>query len=99
MWALYAKLTPDSPGFGRRSRPTSGRNACTTSSAPRTRPLEHQGGSIRLESVAEGTRVNWTTTFRVKLPLIGGLATKLLAPQLERAFQGILNTIEHRPIG
>ncbi len=57
-------------------------------------PIEHQGGSVRLEPVPEGTRVNWTTTLHIKLPLIGGLATRLLAPQLERAIHGILNTIE-----
>ncbi len=59
-------------------------------------PIEHQGGSVRLENIPEGTRVLWTTTFHVKLPLIGGLATKLMAPQLERAFGSILKTIERR---
>ncbi len=57
-------------------------------------PIEHQGGSVRLEAVPEGTKVNWTSTMRIKLPLVGALATKLLAPRLERAFHSILSTIE-----
>lgn len=57
-------------------------------------PIEHQGGSIRMTAVPDGTRVNWTTTFRIKLRWVGPAATKLLAPRLERAFHGILDTIE-----
>jgi uncharacterized protein YndB with AHSA1/START domain len=59
-------------------------------------PLEHQGGSVRLESTPEGCAVTWTTTVGVKLPLIGGLLDRLLVPQLERGLAGTLKHIERK---
>lgn len=59
-------------------------------------PLEHKGGSVRLETTAEGTAVTWTSTVGLKIPLIGGLLGTFLAPQLERGFAGILKHIERR---
>ncbi|MGH8456775.1 MAG: SRPBCC family protein [Stenotrophobium sp.] len=59
-------------------------------------PLEHQGGSIRLEKSAGGTDVTWTTTFRVKIPLIGALITPIMAGKLEKAFGGMLKEIDGR---
>ena len=62
-------------------------------------PLEHQGGSVRLEPDAAGCKVTWTTTVGVKIPLIGGLLDKLLVPQLERGLAGTLKHIERRLAG
>lgn len=59
-------------------------------------PLEHKGGSVRLEPSAGGCTVTWTTTVGVKLPLIGPLLDRLLAPQLERGLAGTLRHIERR---
>ena len=59
-------------------------------------PLEHQGGSVRLEPQADGCAVTWTTTVGVKIPLIGGLLDRLLVPQLERGLAGTLKHIERR---
>lgn len=59
-------------------------------------PLEHQGGSVRLEAVGTGTKVTWTTVMRVKLPLVGGLLTKLAAGKLGQAFGGMLKETERR---
>lgn len=59
-------------------------------------PLEHQGGSVRLEPAGAGCAVTWTTTVGVKIPLIGGLLDRLLAPQLERGLAGTLKHIERR---
>ena len=42
-------------------------------------PLEHDGGSIRFEPAPGGTRVLWTSTFRIPIPL--------LRPALEAAFR------------
>ena len=41
-------------------------------------PLEHQGGSLRFESVNGATQVTWTSIMRVKVPVIGGLLTMVL---------------------
>ena len=59
-------------------------------------PLEHQGGSVRLEPTGAGCTVTWTTTVGVKLPLIGGLLDRLLMPQLERGLIGTLKHIERQ---
>lgn len=59
-------------------------------------PLEHQGGSVRLEATKDGCAVTWTTTVGVKIPLIGGLIDKLMLPQLERGLAGTLKHIEKR---
>lgn len=59
-------------------------------------PLEHKGGSVRLEPDGAGCKVTWTTTVGVKVPLIGGLLDKLLVPQLERGLAGTLKNIDQR---
>ena len=59
-------------------------------------PIDHEGGSVRLEKVPEGTKVTWTSTLRIKVPLVGGLITKFMAPQLERAFHSMLKETERR---
>jgi hypothetical protein len=59
-------------------------------------PIDHQGGSVRLEKVPEGTKVVWTSTLHIRLPIIGGLVTRLMAPQLERAFHSTLKETERR---
>jgi uncharacterized protein YndB with AHSA1/START domain len=60
-------------------------------------PLEHQGGSVRLEPAAGGgTAVTWTTVMRVKLPLLGGVLTKLAGGKLGQAFGGMLRETERR---
>ena len=53
-------------------------------------PLEHQGGSVRLQPTQEGCTVTWTTTVGVKIPLIGALLDRLLVPQLQRGLAGTL---------
>lgn len=59
-------------------------------------PIEHKGGSVKLEATADGTAVNWTTTLRIKIPLIGGLLTRVAAPRLEKAIGGMLKSVEKR---
>jgi uncharacterized protein YndB with AHSA1/START domain len=59
-------------------------------------PLVHDGGSITLTATPEGTHVSWVTTFRVALPLIGGLATAIAARQMTRDFARALDAVEQR---
>lgn len=59
-------------------------------------PLEHKGASIRLRETAEGTEVSWTSTFRVKVPLLGGVLSRLLAKQMAKGFGGALKHIDRR---
>ena len=58
--------------------------------------IDHRGGSVRLEATANGTRVTWTTTLRIKVPLIGGLLTRVAVPQLGKAIGGMLKDVEKR---
>lgn len=62
-------------------------------------PIEHQLGSIRLETTEQGTQVTWTSTFRVRVPLLGGWLTRQAASTGEKAFGGLLKAIEKRLLG
>ncbi|MES2488167.1 MAG: SRPBCC family protein, partial [Pseudomonadota bacterium] len=42
-------------------------------------PMEHKGGSVRLEATAAGTEVTWSSTLRIRIPIVGGLLTRLVA--------------------
>ena len=59
-------------------------------------PLEHQGGSLRFEAIGGGTLVTWTSVMRVKVPVIGGLLTKVMAGKLGQAFGSMLKETERR---
>ena len=59
-------------------------------------PLEHQGGQIRFESVGNATQVTWTSVMRVKVPLLGGLLTKILANKIGQAFGSMLKQTEQK---
>ncbi|MGH8441292.1 MAG: SRPBCC family protein [Nevskiaceae bacterium] len=61
-----------------------------------TAPLEHEGGSLRFESVGNATKVTWTSVMRVKLPIIGGLLTKVMVGKLGQAFGSMLKETERR---
>lgn len=62
-------------------------------------PIDHQGGNVRLAPVAGGTQVTWTTTMRLKVPVIGGLLTRLAAGKLRQAFGSMLRETERRAAG
>lgn len=53
-------------------------------------PLHHDGGSIRFEQTASGTRVLWTSTFRIAVPLLGGALGAGAAVGLKRSFTRML---------
>ena len=53
-------------------------------------PVEHEGGSIRFEPTASGTHVLWTSTFRVTIPLLGGLLGVAFAFLLKCSFTQML---------
>jgi uncharacterized protein YndB with AHSA1/START domain len=59
-------------------------------------PLEHEGGSLRFETIGGGTLVTWTSTLRLKVPVIGGLLTRLAAGKLGAAFGSMLKQTEQR---
>jgi uncharacterized protein YndB with AHSA1/START domain len=54
-------------------------------------PLEHEGGSIRLEPTDQGTRAEWTSTFRVTARGVGGLVTGVAATSIRRGFTRVLD--------
>ena len=53
-------------------------------------PVEHDGGSIRFEPTATGTKVLWTSTFRITTPLIGGAMGAAFKAGLKRSFTQML---------
>lgn len=59
-------------------------------------PVQHRGGSVQLQKVGSATEVTWTSTVRLKVPLIGDLLTPLLAAQMGKSFKGLLQAIGRR---
>lgn len=59
-------------------------------------PVKHQGASITLEATPEGTVVTWSSTVRLKLPVVGKLLTPLLTAQLSKGFLHTLKAVEKR---
>ena len=57
-------------------------------------PFEHQGGSMRLTAADGGTKVEWTSTFRIPLPLIGGIQERIFAAVFRRGFRRVLEDVE-----
>lgn len=57
-------------------------------------PFEHQGGSIRLNEAGGGTQVEWTSTFRIPVPVVGGIQERILALRLARGFRRVLEDVE-----
>lgn len=62
-------------------------------------PLEHQGGSIRLLEDRGRTLVEWTSSFRVPTPLVGGIQERVWALALGRAFRRVLEDVERMATG
>src|SRR5689334_19995770 len=40
-------------------------------------PMDHEGGLVEITPTADGCDVVWTTTLHVRIPLVGGLLTRL----------------------
>jgi uncharacterized protein YndB with AHSA1/START domain len=59
-------------------------------------PLKHDGGSIRLEPSGEGTRVHWTSTFTMPIPVVGGPMAAATAVAIKRGFGRLLDDIERQ---
>ncbi len=55
-------------------------------------PVDHEGGSLTLTPVPGGVEVSWTSTFHVRVPLVGSLVTRLAAWQMARGFAQVLAT-------
>ena len=58
--------------------------------------MEHELGSVELVAVAGGTDVTWTTRFRVRIPVIGGLVTAIAARRMKRLLGVALANVEQR---
>ncbi|BCO89195.1 MULTISPECIES: SRPBCC family protein [Mycobacterium] len=57
-------------------------------------PAQHSGGSVTLQEVPGGTEVLWTTSFRLKSPVLAGLFTRLYAPLFGLGIRMVLRTAE-----
>ena len=58
------------------------------------RPFDHRGGTMRLSEEEGGTRVEWISTFRIPIPVVGGLQERIWAPILTRGFRRVLEDVE-----
>lgn len=57
-------------------------------------PIDHELGLVELHEVPDGTRVVWTSTFRIGLPVIGGALGAMAVPVVSRTFAGVLTAAE-----
>ena len=57
-------------------------------------PFEHEGGSIRLTEENGVTHVDWTSRYRVPVPVAGRAADLVFQPLLKRGFRQVLEDIE-----
>jgi hypothetical protein len=57
-------------------------------------PFEHEGGQIRLSHVGGATTVDWTSTFRIPIPVIGRVQERVWALALRRGFRRVLEDVE-----
>lgn len=55
--------------------------------------VDQELGRICLEPAEESTRVTWTSTFSVRVPLIGWFVTRRAARQFERGFRNVLRAL------
>ncbi|MDQ2815283.1 MAG: SRPBCC family protein [Actinomycetota bacterium] len=56
-------------------------------------PLRHQGGRLTFTEVPGGTRVHWTTTVELRLPMAAASATRLLGqPVIAYTFGQVIET-------
>jgi uncharacterized protein YndB with AHSA1/START domain len=56
----------------------------------RAMPIEHELGWLELSETAEGTRVDWRSRFRFRIPLIGRLLERAQGPQFAKVFSELL---------
>ncbi|MYL28097.1 MULTISPECIES: SRPBCC family protein [Halomonadaceae] len=59
-------------------------------------PIEHESGEIRLEETEQGTRVTWTSVFRIRIPVVGRVLSPLAAKAGTKAFGSMLKAIDRR---
>lgn len=57
-------------------------------------PIDHKGGLITLTATEDGCLAEWTSTFRITLPVIGGLMTWIAVKQMSRGFAAVLKACE-----
>jgi uncharacterized protein YndB with AHSA1/START domain len=57
-------------------------------------PIDHVLGLVELHEVPGGTRVVWTSTFRIRIPAVGGALGAVAVPVVSRAFAGVLTAAE-----
>jgi len=58
-------------------------------------PLRHEGGRVTCTEVPGGTRVHWTTTVELRLPIAAATATRLLGrPMVVYTFGKVLDAAD-----
>ena len=56
--------------------------------------MDHLGGRFQLDATPGGTKVTWTSTYRLPVPVVGALAEKLIAGPTALAFGTLLRGID-----
>jgi ribosome-associated toxin RatA of RatAB toxin-antitoxin module len=57
-------------------------------------PFEHLGGRIEVSGSDGGSLVDWTSSFRIPVPAIGGLIERPWSFALARGFRRVLEDVE-----
>lgn len=63
----------------------------TLSTIPR---IQHAGGSITFQEVPGGTEIIWTSTFRLKTPVLADFLTRLFAPLVHTGMVSVTRAAE-----
>lgn len=56
--------------------------------------IRHEGGSMVLKQTAKGVEVTWTSTFKLPLPLVGGIAESVAGKMSELMFAAFLRHVD-----
>lgn len=56
--------------------------------------IQHDGGSITFQAIPGGTEVFWTSTFRLKAPVLAGFLTRLFAPLVQMGMVSVTRAAE-----
>jgi hypothetical protein len=62
-------------------------------------PSQHEGGSITLQEVPGGTEVFWTSTGRLKAPVLSDSLTRLFAPLIKMGMVNVTRAAERALTG
>jgi uncharacterized protein YndB with AHSA1/START domain len=59
-------------------------------------PQQHDGATLSFQETNKGTEVTWTTSFKLKIPILADVLTRLYAPMLALGVRMFLHAADRR---